>query len=368
MVAKLISKKRINFAAICVLSFFSFSAVPAGGSAVSADGVSGGGASPENAKSDLWAKSKEQTRPNTIIRPFTPTPGNVTVIAGGSSFSAPAGGSTGYAASGVSGTSIGGGITTNKAMVSGIATTGTWNFAPSGGFVTTGSTAQSQKDTSELEFVSNPWFGLVSGLASVLGLLVALYPVPASNLPPSEYKTLLWRKSLYISLGVGMIVFSTIQLYQQPDPPDGLFGFFYNILHGITFTNTEYYSGTWVWGILLVIGVTIFFYGASGRAQEQIRERVIAEFAAIRRGEEDATKKLFGKRELADLSDEEQMTHQEMKGFYRLLRYSTIEMLTGSQFTRSMKYNDAAIFGGRLEDALAVLETASKLVQPTKKI
>jgi hypothetical protein len=234
------------------------------------------------------------------------------------------------------------------------------------GGVATGIQIGEPRDASEFEFATKPWFALVSGLASVLGLLVALYSVPASNMPPSEYKALLWRKSLYTSLGVGMIVFSTIQLYQQPDPPAFLFGVFYNFLHGIPPEYTGGYFGTWIWGILFVIGLIIFVWGISGRAQEQIRRRVIDEFVAIQRSEGEATNKFLCGRAFSELADDEQMNYQEMKGFYRLLRYSTIEMLTGSQFTRAMKYNDAAILGGRIEDALSVLETASKLVQSAK--
>jgi hypothetical protein len=193
------------------------------------------------------------------------------------------------------------------------------------------------KHTSDFDFAAEPWFALISGLASVLGLLVALYPVPASNMPPSDYKTLLWRKSLYISLGFGVVVFSTIQLYQQSAPPVGLLGIFYNILHGIALTNTADYSGTRIWGILLVIGSIISIYGASNKARVQIRKLIIDELAEIRRSEGDAIKRLMQGRDFSELTDEEKMDIHEMRELYKLLRYSTIEMHTGSQFMRSTK-------------------------------
>ncbi len=177
--------------------------------------------------------------------------------------------------------------------VTGSPTAGTIGTPPSGGNVES--------------LVTSPWFSLVTGVASMLGLLLALYQVQASNIPPSEFKSLLWKKSLFTSLGVGIVVFSTIQLYQQPDPPSKLFGLFYNLLHGIfpIDRHIEFYSGTWAWGILLVIGAAILAMATSVVAQKAIRQRTIDEFEVIRRKEDDSTKKLLHGRTISELSDDE---------------------------------------------------------------
>lgn len=43
-------------------------------------------------------------------------------------------------------------------------------------------------------FAQSTWFSLISGGASVLALLLALYPIQIRNIPPSVFRSLLWKK------------------------------------------------------------------------------------------------------------------------------------------------------------------------------
>lgn len=65
----------------------------------------------------------------------------------------------------------------------------------------------------------SPWFGLASGLASIIALLVTLYSTQIRGLPFSMYRSLTWRRMLLFALGVGLLVVSGINFYFQWPPP-----------------------------------------------------------------------------------------------------------------------------------------------------
>ena len=68
-------------------------------------------------------------------------------------------------------------------------------------------------------------FILVTGLASLLGCLLAMFPVQARSIDPSVYRTLIWQKALLWGVGLGLTVASLVAIYQQPPVhPDTLPG------------------------------------------------------------------------------------------------------------------------------------------------
>lgn len=83
------------------------------------------------------------------------------------------------------------------------------------------------------DFVQSEWFALVSGLASVLGVLLTLYQSRVKYRPHSKIRTLEWQKTLLISLGTGVFIAASIQFYfQQPPPTHGPIRDLHDFLHG----------------------------------------------------------------------------------------------------------------------------------------
>lgn len=66
--------------------------------------------------------------------------------------------------------------------------------------------------------INSVWFPLITGIASVLGCVLALYPIQIHPLHPSEYRTLQWKKTLLIAAGIGIIISSCIQIYLKVSP------------------------------------------------------------------------------------------------------------------------------------------------------
>ena len=83
------------------------------------------------------------------------------------------------------------------------------------------------------EITTSTWFALLTGLASVLGFLITLYQLRVQYRPYSRLRSMEWEKNILISSGIGIMVFSSIQFYNQSPPPRpiGLRNL-YDYLHG----------------------------------------------------------------------------------------------------------------------------------------
>jgi hypothetical protein len=66
--------------------------------------------------------------------------------------------------------------------------------------------------------IHSVWFPLITGIASLLGCVLALYPIQIHPLHPSEYRTLQWKKTLLIAASIGIIISSCIQIYLNVSP------------------------------------------------------------------------------------------------------------------------------------------------------
>ena len=81
--------------------------------------------------------------------------------------------------------------------------------------------------------VTSTWFPLISGLASLLGVALALYQLRIRHAPRSRLRSLEWQKVFIAASGVGLLTFSGVSLYSQQRPPGFLpFRHVYDALHG----------------------------------------------------------------------------------------------------------------------------------------
>lgn len=83
------------------------------------------------------------------------------------------------------------------------------------------------------EFVHSVWFALITGAASLVGAILALYQLRIKYRPHSRFRTMEWEKILIISFGVGILIFAGISFYNQYPPPSFfLFRNLYDFMHG----------------------------------------------------------------------------------------------------------------------------------------
>lgn len=63
---------------------------------------------------------------------------------------------------------------------------------------------------------ASPNFAFIAGLTSMLGCLLAVYPVNIGSLHPSVYRSLVWHKTLIWSIGLSFLIFSIAKVANSP--------------------------------------------------------------------------------------------------------------------------------------------------------
>lgn len=107
----------------------------------------------------------------------------------------------------------------------------------------------------------SPWFALVSGVASIIGLMVTLYGTQIRTIPFSLYRSYAWTRVLLLSFGIGILVSTGIMFYTQTEAPSFIcLSYIFRFLHGYTY----YYNiteGPNIWAIIFLVGGGITIYG-----------------------------------------------------------------------------------------------------------
>ena len=104
------------------------------------------------------------------------------------------------------------------------------------------------------DFVRSDLFALITGLASVIGTLLAIYQIRVNKTRHSSFRRREWQKALMISVGAGLVAASGVKFYFQDLPPSVIpLRQFYDTLHGIS-------ASQWPNGVYSYSGV-----GADGK-------------------------------------------------------------------------------------------------------
>lgn len=197
------------------------------------------------------------------------------------------------------------------------------------------------------------WFSLISGLASVLGLLLAMYPVQIRSLSPSVFRSLVWKKTLLTSFGVGIIVFSGIQFYSQTPPPGGFFAVLYSILHGSKSYVPWLEGGTSVWGFMLIFGLIILWKAARLDPMRKIHNRLIEDGQQLRHSLERDLKHILDSSSYDKLSLENQYLYRQTLAYYEMVQTRIIDLIAGTSFnTTKYQTNLSALATNQIEDIL----------------
>jgi hypothetical protein len=178
-------------------------------------------------------------------------------------------------------------------------------------------------------FASSPWFGLASGLASILGLLLTLYGTQVRTIPFSYYRSLTWRRSLLISISFGSFLLALINFYNQYAPP-AAFPLFkaYELLHGDV--DYDYSSGTSIWGLLAGVSLVIFFVGLNYDPLTKLRAAIRQEHTVLMEARRRELNSLLSGRSFERLSTEERALHKDIESYYRYLQARFRDIMLGA--------------------------------------
>lgn len=90
-----------------------------------------------------------------------------------------------------------------------------------------------ERDSFFTRLAESPWFAVGSGLASFIGVLLALYQMRVRYYAGSRLRLLELQRVAVLAAGVGLATFASISFYLQPYPPGFLpFRYIYDLGHG----------------------------------------------------------------------------------------------------------------------------------------
>ncbi len=99
---------------------------------------------------------------------------------------------------------------------------------------------KSQDDIKQI--VNSVWFPFITGIASIIGVILTLYTLRVRRYTHLRYRLLEWQKIIIIAIGVGLLTFGSIYFYIQSRPPAFfLFKYLYDSIHG--FCGSQWDSG-----------------------------------------------------------------------------------------------------------------------------
>ena len=208
------------------------------------------------------------------------------------------------------------------------------------------------------EVAGSIWFSLASGIASILGLLVAVYPMQARGAPPSVFRSLLWQRSLLLSFGLGLTVFGSIQFYNQGQSPMiPEVAVFHMFLRGWDSLKDDHMSGPLVWIIVLIIGLVLLLVGASQNPAMRISEMVMDDIDKIRRRQKRHLELILSKRSYEELNESDQQLYDQTRRTFQTIEARIVEMYTGVIYRNSNVPN---------EDILESAETVIKYTRQSE--
>ncbi|MCG6535365.1 MAG: hypothetical protein L7F78_11900, partial [Syntrophales bacterium LBB04] len=187
------------------------------------------------------------------------------------------------------------------------------------------------------DVASSPWFGLISGLASILGLLIALYGTQVRTLPFSLYRSLVWQRALILSFGIGTILFSCISFYNQ-DPPPGVIALrqLYFWLHygdfGFHYGDHEFNdfgNGTSLWFVTFIIGAVTVIWGFVYDPFEVVRNKLFEEGRLLQEVRKTQIERLLGNSSLEQLGSHGRQQYFDILNFYSQIQTRIVDALFG---------------------------------------
>jgi len=199
----------------------------------------------------------------------------------------------------------------------------------------------------------SPWFALVSGVASILGLLIPLYATQIRSIPFSLYRSFTWRKFLLISGGAGAAVFSAIKLLDV-DPGLGRVSNMLSIIFSAEYVPRAYPSG-YLAAIFCVLSVGFglalitlgIFFDPVARARETIvREHRSLEEARMAQVED----VLARSNRRSSPSPLERKRLRDIESFFRHTQWRYVDVVLGPPPPTFSLLRELQTMGGETEE------------------
>lgn len=179
----------------------------------------------------------------------------------------------------------------------------------------------------------SPLFALLSGIASMLGLLLALYPTQVRPIPFSLYRSLMWRKMLLLAGSIGLLVFSATKFYTQDEAPAiEPLGKLHTMLLGVQRVSPfdGQAHGPSIWALLLILAVFLLIVGISYDPEIRAREILIREQKALQSAQEDQLKHVLGGRQIDDLPHLERRMFNDALEYFRHVQWRFTDVVLGA--------------------------------------
>lgn len=178
------------------------------------------------------------------------------------------------------------------------------------------------------------WFALITGLASILGFIIAVYPIQIRHVPPSVFRALLWNRTLLMAAGCGLIVFSLIKFYNQNVAPDlPLLDILWSILRGQNLGDSA--TGPSIWGILLFVGIGCLIGGSKLDPAKKIRILMISEGKAVHEAYRDYIGNLTEQTPYDSLSPTDRELCDQAIVYYSMVQQRVVDILAGESIIPS---------------------------------
>ncbi len=187
-------------------------------------------------------------------------------------------------------------------------------------------------------------FGLIAGLASIGGLLVALWHTQVRHIPYSLYRALVWRQMLLFSIGCGFIFGSAVAVLSRSEP------LLWTLMLPVFWLSgerppiplEESYMSTvstaclsWILGGLLA-GLAVY------RSPIPILRRTLTrERAAIQEARQAQLKELFQDKAFEQLGPADRALYVEVVEYYADVQARMLDILLGQ--ARTLRYRPSVL-------------------------
>lgn len=170
--------------------------------------------------------------------------------------------------------------------------------------------------------VDSSWFVLVTGVASIIGLLLTLYGTEVKPLPQSMYRTLTWRRVLLLSAGVGLVVLAATGFYNR-EPPTLL----YELRQGINSVRIDVKAVAWI-GLALV-GMSLGVFGYRLDPLKQVQQKLREERRALQRSRQMEIARLLHTTSFEELSEPQKIIYADLMQYYAAMQVRILDVLLG---------------------------------------
>lgn len=175
---------------------------------------------------------------------------------------------------------------------------------------------------------ASPLFAFLAGWASIVGVLLALlYPAQIHGVPPSEYRSMRWGKTVQIVLGVSLVLTASAMVFVAGNIQT--FAAARYAGEAADFALME--QGILGWVIVAGAGLIVAVLGVLRDPVGAVLGRLAAYERDIANREQKALDKIAGTVKYEDMPIAHRMQYDQVLNYYASLKRQVTEMMTGTR-------------------------------------